>query len=164
MEVSQIMRKIVSGCAEFWKQKVIHRDIKLANILLHFPDHPEVGTMTKEEKMQFLKTVNLESGNFKAVVSDFGMSTIVKENSNHALTICGTPLYSSPELLKKKGYSYKVDIWAIGIIAFELLQGQTPFHSKNLKELLSRIHIGDYTASFKDQLSIECANFLAHCL
>lgn len=128
--------------------------------MLHFPNHPEIENMNKEEKLEFLRTVDLASGNFKAVVSDFGMSTIVVEGSKHILTICGTPLYSSPELLKKRGYSYKVDLWAIGIICFELLMGQTPFHSKNLKELVCRINIGDYAIALKEPLTIECAYFM----
>ena len=80
------------------------------------------------------------------------------------MTICGTPLYSSPELLKKKGYSYKVDIWALGVLCYELLMGRTPFHSKKLVELLARIHKGDYAVATKEGISIEIALFLVSCL
>jgi len=81
------------------------------------------------------------------------------------MTICGTPLYSSPELLKKVGYSYKVDIWAIGIICFELLMGRTPFHSRNLEDLVSKIDKGDYFVNSKDEvMTVECALFLSQCL
>lgn len=59
---------------------------------------------------------------FYAKISDFGLSTIL-EGANTQLTICGTPLYSSPQLLKKRGYSYKVDVWALGIMCYELLMG-----------------------------------------
>lgn len=45
LEVSQILKQVVLGCRDIWNLSVIHRDIKLANILLHFPDHPEVNTM-----------------------------------------------------------------------------------------------------------------------
>lgn len=81
------------------------------------------------------------------------------------MTICGTPLYSSPELLKKVGYSYKVDIWAIGIICYELLVGRTPFHARNLEDLVSKIDKGDYFVNGKDEeMTVECALFLSQCL
>lgn len=81
------------------------------------------------------------------------------------MTICGTPLYSSPELLKKVGYSYKVDIWAIGIMCYELLMGKTPFHARNLEGLVSNIDKGDYFVNGIDEvMTVECALFLSQCL
>jgi serine/threonine protein kinase len=132
--------------------------------LLHFPENPEVDTMNKQEKYQFLKNFDLASGDFKAYISDFGLSTIVYEGNNSQLSICGTPLYSSPQLLKKKGYSYKVDIWAIGIMCYELLMGRTPFHSYEMKDLIYKINKGDYTVSLNEPVSVECALFLSSCL
>lgn len=58
--------------------------------------------------------------------------------------VCGTPLYSAPQLLKKKIYSQKVDIWALGIIAYELVMGKTPFHSSEMNKLQTKINMGDY--------------------
>ena len=72
------MAKIVDGCVTFWKMNIIHRDIKLANILLHFPNNPEVATMNKDQKDNFLKAFDFSKGVFNAVISDFGMSTIVQ--------------------------------------------------------------------------------------
>ena len=158
------MRKVVDGACTFWKMNVIHRDIKLANVLLHFPKYPELGEMNREQKNNFLCNFDFEHEDFKCVISDFGMSTIVQENSIHQMTICGTPLYSSPELLKKKGYSYKVDIWALGILCYELLMARTPFHSKKLAELLNRINRGDYAVAMEEPTSIEAALFLVDCL
>ena len=42
-------------------------------------------------------------------------------------TFCGTPLYVSPELLKRKTYNNKIDIWSIGVLTYELLFGRVPF-------------------------------------
>jgi serine/threonine protein kinase len=74
---------------------MIHRDMKLANILLHFPDNPELNNMTRNEKRRFLANVDLTKVRFFAKISDFGLSTIL-ENTSSQLSICGTPLYSSP--------------------------------------------------------------------
>jgi len=47
MEVSLILRQVVKGLLEIWQLHMIHRDMKLANILLNFPDNPEVATMNR---------------------------------------------------------------------------------------------------------------------
>lgn len=159
MEVSLILRQVVKGLTEIWQLHMIHRDMKLANILLHFPDSPEVATMNRNEKRQFLAKIDLTKIRFNAKISDFGLSTIL-ESSTSQLSICGTPLYSAPQLLKKRGYSYKVDIWALGIMCYELMMGKTPFHSFEMTELLNKINEGKYTVHTKEPLSIECALFL----
>ncbi len=137
--------------------------MKLANILLNFPDSPEVETMGKNDKRAFLMTADLTKIKFQAMISDFGLSTIL-DNSQSQLSICGTPLYSSPQLLKKRGYSYKVDVWALGIICYELLMGKTPFHSYQMKDLITKINEGKYQVQTKEPLSVECALFLTQCL
>ena len=164
IEVSMILRQVVKGCIDVWNLSVIHRDIKLANVLLHFPDNPEVDSMSRSDKFAFVKQFNFSTGSFKAVLSDFGLSTIVYEGSNSQLSICGTPLYSSPQLLKKKGYSYKVDIWALGIMCYEMLMGTTPFHSFEMKELINKINKGDYLLALGEPILMETALFLVNCL
>ena len=152
-EVSLILRQVVKGLIEIWQLHMIHRDMKLANILLNFPDNPEVGQMSRIDKKKWLASIDLTKIRFEAKISDFGLSTIL-ESSTSQLSICGTPLYSSPQLLKKRGYSYKVDIWALGIMCYELLMGQTPFHSFEMNELLEKINKGIYTVHTKDPVSV----------
>ena len=60
-------------------------------------------------------------------ICDFGWSTVCTTFRD---TFCGTPLYISPELLQHKSYGSKVDIWSIGILAYELLFGRVPFEIK----------------------------------
>ncbi len=50
-------------------------------------------------------------------------------------TYCGTPLYLSPEILKGQKYDEKVDLWAIGILAYELLLGKSPFDISEQQDL-----------------------------
>ena len=56
---------------------------------------------------------------------DFGWAVYCPDNLRS--TFCGTPLYVSPEVLKGEDYNYKIDIWAIGILTYELLVGRVPF-------------------------------------
>lgn len=119
--------------------------------------------MHKLEKRQFLAKVDLSQVNFEVKISDFGLSTII-EDSTAALSICGTPLYSSPQLLKKNEYTNKVDTWALGVMLYELLMGVTPFHSFEMKELMAKINDGRYSVVLNEPLTVECALFLTQCL
>lgn len=67
-------------------------------------------------------------------------------------------------MLKRRGYSYKVDVWALGIMCYEMLMGKTPFHSYEMQELLKKINEGRYILQTKEPVSIECALFLTQCL
>lgn len=78
--------------------------------------------MTRQEKRAFIARLDLSTVNFDAKVGDFGLSTIL-DGSNTPLSICGTPLYSSPQLLKKREYTNKVDTWAIGVMLYEMVMG-----------------------------------------
>lgn len=62
-------------------------------------------------------------------------------------TICGTPNYIAPEVLEnnKRGYSFGVDVWALGIIIYTLLVGRSPFQAETPQETYSRIRLGSYT-------------------
>jgi serine/threonine protein kinase len=76
-EISLVLRQLVKGLVDIWKLNIIHRDMKLANILLNFPDSPEVETMSKNDKRAFLMTADLTKIKFQAMISDFGLSTIL---------------------------------------------------------------------------------------
>ncbi|XP_063379600.1 cAMP-dependent protein kinase catalytic subunit gamma-like [Cydia fagiglandana] len=94
---------------------VIHRDVKPENILI--------------TKTGYLK------------LGDFGFSKILK---NRAWTLCGTPEYLAPEIIKSKGYSYSVDWWAFGVLVFELNVGYPPFYSTDTMKLYEKILSGSF--------------------
>lgn len=75
---------------------VIHRDLKLQNIMLHFPQNDELRTMNKEQKKSFLREVNLLTTPFEIKIADFGFSKKLKRLDQINKTICGTPLYMAP--------------------------------------------------------------------
>jgi serine/threonine protein kinase len=57
-------------------------------------------------------------------ITDFGWSVASRRMRD---TFCGTPLYVSPELLKKNYYNNKIDSWSLGVLTFEILVGEVPF-------------------------------------
>jgi len=60
-----------------------------------------------------------------------GFAKVVQEEGDQSMTILGTPLYMSPQLLKCEKYSNKCDMWALGFVLYEMLYGKTPWSGKS---------------------------------
>lgn len=77
---------------------------------------------------------------------------------------CGTPLNMAPEILEKKQYNYKADIWSLGVILFELITGDPPFQASSKSELKANIKMGDFKIPKHFNISLECLDFINKCL
>ena len=105
-QAAKFFLQLLHGVSYLHKNGITHRDLKPENILLDDQDFPE----------------NLK-------ITDFGMSRFVSENSLMETTAVGTRLYLSPEIIdpRVKGYTKKVDAWALGCLLFIILGGYPPF-------------------------------------
>lgn len=83
----------------------------------------------------------------KVKVGDFGLSAKLGHAEEKRRTVCGTPNYMAPELVKEtpQGHSYEVDIWAIGVVIYALVFGRPPFEMDDIKTTMERIKLGLYT-------------------
>ena len=73
-----------------------------------------------------------------ALITDFGFS---KEISSRSRTMCGTPDYMAPEIILGKGHNSSVDWWALGVLIYEMLVGNTPF-SDDILDVYDNILLG----------------------
>lgn len=107
--------------------EVLYRDLKPENILL--------------DQHGYIK------------IADFGFAKHVKHRT---YTLCGTPEYLAPEIIKSKGYTKAVDWWAFGVLVYEMIAGHPPFFADEPIQIYERIVAGHYkftpffTAEAKD--------------
>ena len=86
--------------------------------------------------------------NINVKVGDFGLATRLSSSDEKRKTICGTPNYIAPEVIdgnkEKRGHSFEVDIWSMGVICFTTLVGKPPYESKDVKSTYQRILANQY--------------------
>lgn len=85
-------------------------------------------------------------------VADFGFARILPAAAM-AETLCGSPLYMAPEILRYEKYDAKADLWSVGAVLFEMSVGRSPFRAPNHVELLRRIEKGGDRIKFPDESS-----------
>lgn len=148
--VQYFMRQIIDAFKYIHANGVIHRDIKLENILLNYK--------TEEDKN------NLNLMNATAKIIDFGFACKISGN-NLAHTAVGSPLNAAPVILKKMtgesaklGYDQKADIWSLGSICYHMLIGKPIFDAEDMDDLISKVEKGSY--KLPANLSREIVSFL----
>ncbi len=150
--VQYLMRQIVSGLNYLHKKNILHRDIKLDNILVNFDN--------EEDR----KNRNMMKAKVKII--DFGFARHL-EPSQLAYSTLGSPINMDPGILRKLnkmehskeyGYDQKADIWSLGTICYEMLIGKNTFNAENMRELISKVERGNYF--LPTTISKEAVSFL----
>lgn len=111
----QFFVQILDSLHLLYTKRIVHRDIKLENFVIF-----------KEEKDIILKLI------------DFGFATKIPENTLLKEQI-GSPYNVAPEILLGKEYDFKVDIWAAGVILYNMISGKQPFSADSEEELAEKI-------------------------
>ena len=151
--VQYIMKQVVSAVKYIHAQNIIHRDLKLDNILVNFLNQADYDS------------VNMLKTGVKLI--DFGFASSKDENEMYSTAI-GSPLNMDPLILKKFNagrvqtndlyYDEKADIWSLGALCYQMLIGNSPFDAYNMQELVAKIEEGTYKVP--TNLSREVVSFL----
>ena len=160
-ETKAIFRQILSGLEYLHDHDIIHRDIKPENILLDITPKtsPHQKSMGPWDKDEF---------DIKVKIADFGLAKFIGE-LKFTNTLCGTPAYVAPEILKPncRKYSTKVDLWSLGVLLYVCLCGFPPFSDElgppNMKE---QILTGQYAfySPYWDEISDVVLDLISNLL
>lgn len=120
--------QIALAIGHLHKQNILHRDLKLENIMIN--------------------------GDGYVKVIDFGLAKIINDDKL-AMSFCGTPEYLAPEMVKQEGHDKAVDWWSLGILIYEMTIGVTPFFSKSRLTLINNIKKEEVIFPDKKKYKIE---------
>jgi serine/threonine protein kinase len=108
-ELTFYAAQVLTAIADLHRQDYIHRDIKPENLLLD------------------------QAGNLRVI--DFGFSKKMTKDRNWASTLCGTPQYMAPEIVKGSNYGREIDWWALGVLIYEMAFGKELFSGNDPKAI-----------------------------
>ena len=151
--IQKIIKQIVPGMDYLHSKNIIHRDIKLENILINFDSYPNIvinGVLP--DKLTFQEKSLNQS--FTIKISDLDYSKKLKENLTE--TVVGN---FAPDMMKKS-YNSSIDLWSLGVITYELLTNTSPFIGKTEKETIENIKKGMYSLPNNLKCSLEIISFI----
>ena len=119
-EILEILNQLNNAFKVMKENKIVHRDLKLENILIKYKD--------EEHKKYIIKLNNYDCSKRLSSLTE-----------NYLDDIIGTLPYMAPEILKGEKYNYKCDLWSIGIIIYILYFGIFPYRAKNQKAIINEI-------------------------
>lgn len=136
-EAKKYMKQIAEGLKYLMDNSILHRDLKPQNIMIN------------------------DENNLK--IADFGFARHFQTDTV-AETLCGTPLYMAPEIMKHRKYNYKSDLWSVGVILYQMVFGRRPYYANNILDLLKKIENDKLYYPDDVDISYDCKNLIESLL
>ncbi|KAJ3412208.1 hypothetical protein HDV05_001118 [Chytridiales sp. JEL 0842] len=112
-EARRVLEQLIWGLMYLHNHGIIHRDLKLSNLLL--------------------------TRDFDVKIGDFGLAVKLMDPNGEQKTMCGTPNYISPEIVSRQPYGLSSDVWSLGCLMVTMLTGKPPFDSSAVKNTLVKV-------------------------
>ncbi|ORZ39712.1 kinase-like domain-containing protein, partial [Catenaria anguillulae PL171] len=160
-----LLGQLVSALDFLRAHSLMHRDLKPQNLLLHPPPITsglfplnEIGSGATRFHPLSVNESSASSDTLRELaigilprlpilkLADFGFARYLPTPTSLAETLCGSPLYMAPEILRYEKYDTRADLWSVGAVLYEMLFGRVPFRAQNHVELLRKIE------KYKDKL------------
>ncbi|KAH7263226.1 hypothetical protein BKA59DRAFT_48214 [Fusarium tricinctum] len=148
--------KQLTSALEFLRLKnYVHRDVKPQNLLL-LPSR-SFREQRSRPVMQASQDSLIPISGLASLpmlkLADFGFARVLPSTSL-ADTLCGSPLYMAPEILRYERYDAKADLWSVGTVLYEMSTGRPPFRARNHVELLRKIEAAEDVIKFPREVTI----------
>ena len=125
-EAAFIMHQLLLALEYMHTIGIVHRDLKLSNILIS-----DIG--------------DGEANELNVKLCDFGLAVILEHPDEEHFTLCGTPNYIAPEVAMQRSHGLPADLWSVGCLFYSMVVGAPPFEQGDVKHTLQKIVTGEYS-------------------
>ncbi|KAK6222299.1 Serine/threonine-protein kinase [Pestalotiopsis sp. IQ-011] len=155
--IRHFLKQLASALVFLRQGNFVHRDVKPQNLLLlpsvqYREGNGEVRPVLSASRDSLTPAVGLESLPMLKL-ADFGFARVLPSTAL-AETLCGSPLYMAPEILRYERYDAKADLWSVGTVLYEMVSGRPPFRASNHVELLRKIENAEDQIRFSRECQI----------
>ena len=131
-DIGAAVQKMISANTVFTEEQILHIFSQITFAMKYVHDS---NILHRDLKSQNIFLMN--DGRVK--LGDFGIAKVLDKTDDQAQTQIGTPYYLSPELCESSPYGRPSDIWALGIVLYEMMTLELPFQAKSIPALIHKI-------------------------
>ncbi|PFH60114.1 hypothetical protein XA68_11469 [Ophiocordyceps unilateralis] len=153
--IRHFLKQLSSALRFLRDSNYVHRDVKPQNLLL-LPSQSfrcqrafHIMSASQDSLIPVAGLISLPM----LKLADFGFARVLPSTSL-ADTLCGSPLYMAPEILRYERYDAKADLWSVGTVLYEMITGRPPFRARNHVELLRKIEAAEDVIKFPSEVTV----------